>query len=107
MSFKTWMVHKMSRPFVRTDLPPRRAPRSPCGISSAPREPILREVEGLGAVPTTLEHLGPYGTLIGTGTQIRSRSVNRMPCASSFPLFTWLRWVSITPFGCPVVPDVY
>jgi hypothetical protein len=34
-------------------------------VSSAPREPILREVDGLGAVPTTLEHLGPYGALIG------------------------------------------
>ena len=39
--------------------------------------------------------------------QRRSAGVNRCSSAVKKPLLRMLRWVSVAPFGKPVVPDVY
>ena len=43
----------------------------------------------------------------GTGSSSRSSGVNFMHSPIAKPLFTMLWCVSITPFGKPVVPEVY
>ncbi len=43
----------------------------------------------------------------GTGIQSLSSSVKRILSPMLRPLLTMLRWVSITPLGKPVVPEVY
>ena len=44
---------------------------------------------------------------IGTWIIIRSAVERSMRSPMVLPLFMMLRWVSITPFGKPVVPEVY
>ena len=79
--------------------------------SARRRNPSTSNAGRISAAPPTerivrMLAISPVTWLAGAASRLRSSSVSAMPSEKCRQEWTMLRWVSIAPFGAPVVPDV-
>ncbi len=75
--------------------------------ATASKEAAGRIIAAPDAAAAIVPITQPKQWYSGTGMQIRSSPVSCSRSAMKRPLLTILRWLSSTPLGEPVVPDVY